>query len=153
MCVYMLSHFSCIQLFLTLWTVAHQAPLFMGFSRQEYWSGLPCPPAWDLPNPGIELRSPQLQAVSLLSQTPGKRYRCVSCLYQLSSVTQSCPTLCDPMDCSTPGLPTHHQLPCPLSHWCHPTISSSVVPSPPALNLSQHQGLFKWVSPSICGKV
>ena len=40
----MLSHFSCVQFFATLWTVAHQAPLSMGFSRQEYWSGLPCPP-------------------------------------------------------------------------------------------------------------
>ena len=40
---YMLSHFSCVQLFTTLWTVAHQAPLTMGFSRQEYWSGLPLP--------------------------------------------------------------------------------------------------------------
>ena len=56
---------------------------------------------------------------------------------QFSSVTQSCPTLCDPMDCSTPGLPVHHQLPevvgvysdsFPLSRWCHPTILSSVVP-------------------------
>ena len=50
-----------------------------------------------------------------------------------SSVFQSCPTLCDPMNCSTPGLPVHHQLrvhlnPCSLSWWCHPTISSSVVP-------------------------
>ena len=52
---------------------------------------------------------------------------------QFSSVAQSCPTLCVPMDYSTPGLPVHHQLPeftqtCPLNWWCHPTISSSVVP-------------------------
>ena len=49
--------------------------------------------------------------------------------FQFSSVTQSCPTFCD-MDCKMPGLPVHHQLPnsCPLSRWCHPTISSSVVP-------------------------
>ena len=50
-------------IFITLWTVAHQAPLSMGFSRQEYWSGLPCPPPGDLPNPGIEpmsLTSPAL---------------------------------------------------------------------------------------------
>ena len=53
---------------------------------------------------------------------------------QLSSAAQSCPTLFDPMNHSTPGLPVHHQLPgvypnsCPLSGWCHPTISSSVVP-------------------------
>ena len=46
-----LSH---LQLFVTPWTVAHQAPLSTGFSRQEYWSGLPFPPAGDLPNPGIE---------------------------------------------------------------------------------------------------
>ena len=57
----------------------------------------------------------------------------ISSSVQLSSVTQSCPTLCDPMNCSTPGLPGHHQLPeftnsSPLSQWCHPAISSSVVP-------------------------
>ena len=50
----MLSHFSSVQLFVTLWTIAHQAPLSMEFSRQEYWSGLPCPPPGDLPNPGIK---------------------------------------------------------------------------------------------------
>ena len=49
-----LSPFSCVQLLVTLWTVAHQAPLSMGFSRQEYWSGWPCPPPGDLPNPGIK---------------------------------------------------------------------------------------------------
>ena len=52
-------------------------------------------------------------------------------------------TLCDPMDCSTPGFPVPtygaHSNSCPLSQWCHPTISSSVSPSPPAFNLSQHQ--------------
>ena len=52
-----LSRFSCVRLFATPWTVACQAPLSMGFSRQEYWSGLPCPPPGDLPNPGIELTS------------------------------------------------------------------------------------------------
>ena len=54
----MLSHFISVQLFATLWTVAHQAPLSMVFSGQEYWSGLPCPPPGDLPNPGIKLASP-----------------------------------------------------------------------------------------------
>ena len=53
----MLSRFSCVQLFAILWTVAHQAPLFMGFSRQEYWSGLPCPPPVGLPDPGRESAS------------------------------------------------------------------------------------------------
>ena len=59
----MLSSFSCIQLFATTWTVAYQAPLSMGFSRQEYWSGLPWPPPGDLPDPGVEsvsLMSPAL---------------------------------------------------------------------------------------------
>ena len=49
-----LSHFSCVQLVVTPWTVAHQAPLSMRFSWQEYWSGLPCPPPEDLPDPGIK---------------------------------------------------------------------------------------------------
>ena len=52
-----------------------QAPLSKGFSRQEYWSGLPFPPPGDLPNPGIEPRSPALQADSLLSEPPGKSLR------------------------------------------------------------------------------
>ena len=58
-----LSHFSHVRLFATPWTVARQAPLSMEFSRQEYWSGLPCPPPRDLPDPGIKplsLRSPAL---------------------------------------------------------------------------------------------
>ena len=58
-CVYLkLSHFSPVQLFAALWAVACQAPLSMGFSKQEYWSGLPCPPPGDLPDPGIEPASP-----------------------------------------------------------------------------------------------
>ena len=63
MCYAVLSRFSCVHLWGTLWTVVRQAPLSMGFSRQEYWSGLPCPPPGDLPNPGIKprsLRSPAL---------------------------------------------------------------------------------------------
>ena len=55
----------------TPWTVALQAPLPMEFSRQEYWSGLPCPPPGEIPDPGIKPRSPALQADSLPSQTPG----------------------------------------------------------------------------------
>ena len=61
--VYVLSRFSRVQFFVTLWTVARQVPLSMEFSRQEYWSGLPCPPPGDLPKPGIEptsLMSPAL---------------------------------------------------------------------------------------------
>ena len=51
--------------FVAPWTVAHQAPLFMGFSKQEYWSGLPCPPSGDLPDPGLKPVSPALQVESL----------------------------------------------------------------------------------------
>jgi len=61
----MLSHFSHVQLFVTLWTVDCQAPLSMGFSRQEYWSGLPCPPSGNLPNPGIEPGSPAAPALQV----------------------------------------------------------------------------------------
>ena len=64
-----LSH---VQLFATPWTVAHQAPLSMRFSRQEYWSRLPFPSPGDLPNPGIEPRSPALQAYALPSEPPRK---------------------------------------------------------------------------------
>ena len=56
----------------TPWTVAHQAPLFMGFSRQEYWSGLPFPPQGNLPDAGIKSRSLSLKADSLLSEPPRK---------------------------------------------------------------------------------
>ena len=54
MCACMPSHFSCFQLFMTLWIVAHQPPLSMVFSRQEYWSGSPCPPPGDLLTPGVK---------------------------------------------------------------------------------------------------
>ena len=54
MCCCVLSHFSRVWLFTTLWTVAHQAPLSVRFSRQEYWSGSPCPPSGSLPDLGIE---------------------------------------------------------------------------------------------------
>ena len=73
---------------------------------------------------------------------------------QFSSVAQSCPTLCDPMNCSTPGLPVHHQLPEFTQTRVH-RVSDAIQPShprsspsSPALNLSQHQGLLKWVSSS-----
>ena len=71
------------------------------------------------------------------------------------SVTQSCPTVYDPMDCSTPGLPVHHQVPEFTQthvHWVSDAIQPShplLYPSPPAFNLSQHQSLFKWVSSCI----
>ena len=63
---------SRVQLFATPWTVAYQASPSMGFSRQEYWSGLPFPSPGDLPHPGIEPRSPALEADALTSEPPGK---------------------------------------------------------------------------------
>ena len=81
--------------------------------------------------------------------------RCRACrLGEFSSVAQSCPTLCNPMDCSTPGFPVHHQLPEFTQthvHWVDDAIQPShplLSPSPPAFNLSQHQGLFLGVSSS-----
>ena len=71
-CVCVCVWLSRVRLFATLWTVAHQAPLSVKFSRQEYWGGWPCPPPGGLPAPGIESRSPALQAHSLPSEPPGK---------------------------------------------------------------------------------
>ena len=62
----------CVRLFVTPWTIACQAPPSMGFSRQEYWSGLTFPSPGDLPDPGIKPKPPALQANSLPSESPGK---------------------------------------------------------------------------------
>ena len=113
---------------MTPWTVARQAPLSMGFSRLEYWSGLPCPSPGDLPHPGIEpvsLTSPVLAAAAAAAKSPvvsdsvrprrpwdspGKNTG-VGCHFLLQctkvksqrEVAQSCPTVHYPMDCSPPG--------------------------------------------------
>ena len=89
-----------------------------------------------------------------LSQ-PWGLFQWVDCLHQFSLVTQLCPTLYNPRDCSLPGLPVHHQLPEFTQTHVHrvgDAIQSShplSSPSLPAFNLSQHQGLFKWVSSCI----
>ena len=80
---------SCVQLFATPWTIAYQAPPSMGFSRHEYWSRLPFPSPGDLPRPGIEPRSPALQADPLLSEPPGKPLLTVKdLLYSTGNSTQ-----------------------------------------------------------------
>ena len=71
LCCAVLSH---VRLFVTPWTVARQAPPSVGFSRQEYWNGLPRPPPGDPPHPGRGPTSPALQVDSLLSESPGKSY-------------------------------------------------------------------------------
>ena len=87
--VLLLSRFSRVQLFEALWTVTRQAPLSVGFSRQEYWSGLPFPSAGNLSDPGIEPRS--LTSPALV------------CILSHFNHVQ----LCDPMDCSLPGPSVH----------------------------------------------
>ena len=100
-----------------------------------------CCGMWDLvPWPGTKSGPPALGVWNLS--------------HWFSSVTQSCPTLCNPMDCSMPGFPVHHQLPEFAQthvHWVNNAIQPShplSSPSPPAFNLSQHQGLFQWVGSS-----
>ena len=75
---------SRVRLFATPWTVAYQDPPFMGFSRQEYWIGLPFPSPGDLPYPGIEPGSPTLQADALTSEPPGKPTEQHRQLYSIS---------------------------------------------------------------------
>ena len=139
---------------------SHQAPLSMGFSRQEYWSGLSFPSPGDLPDPGIEPTSPAF-AGKFFTTVPLEKalldiYNQSRGSVQFSSVTQSCLTLCDPMNRSTPGLPVHHQLPEFTQTHVHPVgdaihrVSDAIQPShplsspsPPAPNPSQHQALFQ----------
>ena len=94
---------NCVQLFVTPWTVARQAPLSMGFPRQEYWGVLPFPFPGDLPNPAIEpksLASPALARWFFTSWATREAHEHV-CMCALS--LQLCLTLCDPMDCGPSG--------------------------------------------------
>ena len=147
-CVCVCQLLSCVQLFAAPWTVARQAPLSMEFFRNSYWSGLPFTSPRGLPNPRIKPRSPTLQADTLPSEPQGKLP------VQFSSVAQLCPTLCNPVNHSTPGLPVHHQLPEFTQthvHWIADVIQPShplSSPSPHAPSASQHQGLFQWVNSS-----
>ena len=122
--------------------IARQAPLSMGFFRQEYWSGLPCPPTGDLSDSGIKpvsLTSPALAGIFFVV------------VQSLSQKIKIC--LCDPKDCNTPGFPVLHYLPEFAQthvHWVDDAIQPShpLLPTSPALNLSQNQGLFQWVGSS-----
>ena len=96
------SHFCHVWLYAIPWTTAHQVPLSMGFSRQEYWSGLPFPPPGDLTDPGVKPRSPVLQEDSLLSEPPEKPIsftftNFISKENVCAQWLQLCPTLCDPI--------------------------------------------------------
>ena len=103
----------------------------MEFSSREYWSVLPFPSPGDLADQGIKPTPPWVFCIGrwVLYHSA----TCEALLFTFSSVAQSCLTLGDSMDCSTSGLPIHHKFQvhwnsCPLSRWCHPTISSSVIP-------------------------
>ena len=115
-----------LQLCLTLcdlWTVALQAPLSMGYFRQGYWSGLPCPPPRDLPDPGIKPWSSASQADSLqLSHQGSPHIQSVKV-----KVAQSCPTLCGPMDYT-------------YSPWNSPGQNAGVVAFPFSRGSSQPRG-------------
>ena len=125
----------------TLWTVAHQAPLSMGFSRQEFWSGLSCPPPGNLPDPGIEPESLTYPALAGGFFTT-----------QFSSVQFSRSVVSDSL---RPHEPQHARPPCPsptprvysnscpLSRQCHPTISSSVIPFSSRLQSFPASGSFQ----------
>ena len=103
---------SHVQLFATPWTLACRDPLSIGFSRQEYWRGLPFPSPGYLPNPGIDPRSPTLQASSLPAEPQGKpKNTGVGSLSSPAAAAaksqQLCPTLCDPIDGSLPDSSVH----------------------------------------------
>ena len=97
----MLTHFSCVRLLATVWTIARQAPLSRGLSRQEYWSGVPCPLPADLPNPWIKAGSPELEVDSLLLSHWGSPKQSLGCVkdkrvlldgYKLKGVSHQAPS-------------------------------------------------------------
>ena len=146
--VWLLSH---VWLLVTPRTIARQAPLSMGFPRQEYWSGLPFSSPGDLPffsfsRDWTHIFCISRQIVYHWATREALLWDC--CCW---SVIQLCLTLCDPMDCSTPGLPVSHHLPKFVQvhvHWIGDAIQPShplTLSSPSALSLSQHHGLFQWV--------
>ena len=139
-------------------TVVYKASLSTGFSRQEYWSGLPFPCPGDLPNSGIKPNSPTLEADALTSEPPGKPH------FPLSSVQFSRSVMSDSL---RPHESQHARPPCPSpyprvhpdsrpsSQWCHPAISSSIIPfsscpqSLPASESFPMSQLFTWGGQSI----
>ena len=143
---------------------AHQAPPSLGFSRQEHWSGLPFPSPM---HESEKVKAKSLSCVQLLATPWTAALKAPPTMgfsrqeywsgvplpspytIKFSSVTQSCPILCDPMNRSTPGLPVHHQLPEFTQTHIH-RVSDTIQPShplsspsPPATNPSQHQSLFQ----------
>ena len=113
---------SRVQLLATPWTIARQAPLSVELSRPEYWSGLPFPFPGDLPDSGIEPRSPALQAAALPSEI---LYCLVAAAAAAAKLLQSCPTLCNPMDGSPPGSPVPGILQARTLEWVAISFSNA----------------------------
>ena len=175
--------FSRVWLFATSWTIAYQAPPSMGFPRHEYWSGLPLSHLLTLSKSqqmlAIWSPVPLLFKVQLVfglrlnnlegtQPHPSKENQIKDLLtilvqfssVQFSSVSQSCPTLCNPMNRRTPGFPVHHQLPgspklmciesvMPSSHFilCHPHLL--LPPIPPSISVFSNDQFFPWGGQSI----
>ena len=124
-----LSHFSHIQLFATLWTVVYQVPLSMGFSRQKYWGGFPFSSPRELLTQGLNLHLFCLlnwQAGSLPLVPPGNPEAQVWCAAAAAAKSlQSCPTQCDPIDGSPPGFPVPRILQARTLEWVAITFSNA----------------------------
>ena len=123
----MLCYFSCVLLYATLWTATCQASLFMEFSRQEYWSGLPSPPPGDYPDPRVEPTSLTSTCIGrcILFHLGHLGSMCVCmCLCLCACVyAQSCPTLRDPADCSPPGSSIHGIFQARILEWVSTSFS------------------------------
>ena len=110
----------------TPWTVARQAPLFLGFPRQEYWSGLLFPSPGDLPDLGVKPASPALTGRFFNTEQPEKPDRLVAAAAAAAAKSlQSCPTLCDPMDSSPPGSAIPGILQARTLEWVAISLSSA----------------------------
>ena len=110
--IQLLSHH--VQLFVTPWTVSRQAPLSLAFSRQEYWSGLPCPSPENLPKPKMETMSLALAGRFFISAAAAA-----------AKSLQSCPTLCDPIDGSPLGSPVPGILQARILEWVAISFSNA----------------------------
>ena len=174
--VYVLSRFSRVLLFATLWTVAHHTPLSKGFSRQEYWSRLPCPPPGDLLHPGIEPRSLALKADSLLLSHQGNLQNLIMSVLLLSTwennVTEKLSHLLkitQPGNALCPSKQTRELLsfpvsfaqfiwpkclPIPVAHSCLPTplAESSRDPFSPLISRSLGWWVWEGVAGSQAGR-
>ena len=140
---------SCVRLFKTPWTVVRQAPLSMGILQARILEWVSMPSSRGSYQPRNRIGVSFIAGGFFTSWATREAQNRASA--QFSWVAQSCSILCDPMDCSTPGLPVNHQHPESTQthvHWVSDAIQPSHPLSPPSssFNLAQHQGLFQCVS-------